>query len=558
MISFQVTYTESTQTRVVKLTELTAYPVGSTVKIFDNSSDVGGGYVTSSGVWSLYSDVDIPASKLPDQVILYRHDYSQPPKYDASSLPSASSVPTGTELVVGSKVVKSTGTALVSAFNNRAGRPKLCFVGSSLTQHGNNIGISKLSTDTRGWPFWLMAMLQDSAIAEQWVYTDPVSSKRYSVGSNRGVSAQYASVIDARIGDAAAMNADIYIVQQGTNDLAGLDVSTTIAAVTSTTKKLRDTGALVVLLTEPCRSFSAGTGWNLGGKAVLQREALNQAKRDLARTEIGVICVESDKYIMQATGESKTGYQYDGTHFSPIGAYNWALAIYEALVPTYITLKPKIINAAGVYNATYNPMGNLLPNPILATAASGYTKSTLPTGITSFTIVNNADGSVTVTIVTDGTGVAGDISGVYLTLHPSRLFNIGECLQLGVKVRSIIQADNLYSIKPAIKQQLSGVNIDYIFGGEKYISPSYVGSKTTYLPTTNVPLYIKTPRSVILNNGTDIYAQVYFEVNAGIVGTNSFILEGFDLRQTDLPWDVVGVSKTLGYSTQPYYGSADI
>ena len=143
MISFQVTYTESTQTRVVKLTELTAYPVGSTVKIFDNSSDVGGGYVTSSGIWSLYSDVDIPASKLLTQVNLYRHDYTQPPKYDVNNLPTTA--PIGTELAVGSHLLKSTGSALVSNFNNKMSRPKICFVGSSLTQHGNNWSPTKIT-----------------------------------------------------------------------------------------------------------------------------------------------------------------------------------------------------------------------------------------------------------------------------------------------------------------------------------------------------------------------------------------------------------------------------
>lgn len=35
MISFQVTHTESTQTKVVKLTELTAYPVGTNIIVLE-------------------------------------------------------------------------------------------------------------------------------------------------------------------------------------------------------------------------------------------------------------------------------------------------------------------------------------------------------------------------------------------------------------------------------------------------------------------------------------------------------------------------------------------
>ena len=35
MISFQVTYIENTQTRVVKLTELTAYPVGTNIIVLE-------------------------------------------------------------------------------------------------------------------------------------------------------------------------------------------------------------------------------------------------------------------------------------------------------------------------------------------------------------------------------------------------------------------------------------------------------------------------------------------------------------------------------------------
>lgn len=445
-----------------------------------------------------------------------------------------------------------------STKNNIQNKPKICFVGSSLTQHGNNWSPTKITTDSRGWPCWLMMMLQESAVAEQWLYTDPVTSTLYTVGSNRGFSGQFSKQINARKADIAKMKADIYIIQQGTNDLSSIDTQTTISNTIKTARFLRDTGAVVVLMTEPCRNFSIGNGWESGGVAQLRREALNSAKRSLASTDSGILCVESDKYLLQATGEAKTGYLYDGIHFSQTGAYYLALAIYETIVPKLLQFNPKIINAQGIYDAIYNPNGNLFANPTLLNAANGFTKSSLPTGVTVFNVVNNADNTTTVTITTDGSGTAGSVSSVYLTKASPKTHNIGEAVRCGIKIKAVAQSDNMYGIRAYTRAAKTGETSIYAYGAEKYISSSYVGTKTSYWPVNSTPMYNKTPALVVPFDGATITNGVYFDVNAGVAGTNIIVIEGMDARSGELPWVLLGVAKNVGYSSQNYYGGSDI
>lgn len=448
-------------------------------------------------------------------------------------------------------------SASSNTISNTMGKTKLCFVGSSLTQHGNGITPTKVSTDTRGWPCWLMMLLQNSCVAEQWQYLDPATSKLFSVGSNRGFSGQFSAQIDARKADIAAMKADVYIVQQGTNDLSSVDIGTTIANVTSTAKYLRDTGAIVLLLGEPPRNFSVGGGWESGGAAQKRRGALNKAKEELARSERGIYYVNVDPYLMQGTGESKPGYNYDGIHFSPVGAFNYACAVYDVL-SKLVPAIPKTINAQDVYDATYNPKGNLLPNPTLASLASGFTKSSLPTGVTGFTVTNNPDGTATLTITTDGTGAAGSASSVYLQQASPVTHGTSEAVSVGVKIKQITQADTLYGVRAYVRVSKTGQTSTYGFGAEKYISSSFPNSKTTYWPVTAVNLYNKTPKIPVPWADATVTGGVYVDVNAGVAGTNIIVLEGVDMRSSDLPWNILGVSQDVGYATQNYYGGTDV
>lgn len=479
--------------------------------------------------------------------------------YNSENKPSPASAGNGYEISVSGRTVKSNGTAWLSQASYKSCVPKLCFVGSSLTQHGNGWGPTKISWDSRGWPCWLMALMQDSAVAEQWTYLAP-NGNQYTVGSNRGFSGQYASEIDARKADIAAMNADYYIVQQGTNDLASKTTAETSASVVSTAKYLRDTGATVVLLPEPPRWFSLGSGWESGGFAQLRRHALNTIKRNLAGGERGFMCADSESGLIQASGDAVTAQFYDGTHLSSSGAYQWALNIFNGLVPSDIPFREHVISAQNVYDATNNQKGSLVANPTLQSNASGWTKSALVTGISAFTIANQGDGSLLVTITTDGAGPAGVVSAVSLLRDSPITHNIGEAIYAGVKVRSVSQTvPCLYGVKPYVRCSKTGETIVYGFGMEKYLSSSYPGSKTSYWPAIGTrSLYCRTPRVVVPYDGAAIKAGVYFEFNASVAGTTTIVLEGIDCFSGALPWDVVGVKQDTGYASQNIYGGTDV
>lgn len=449
--------------------------------------------------------------------------------------------------------------AMVPAEVKQRRTPRLCFVGSSLTQHGNGWGPTKISWDSRGWPCWLMALLQDSAVAEQWTYTAP-DGKQYTGGSNRGFSGQYASEIDARKADIAAMSADYYIVQQGTNDLASKPISETATAVVSTAKYLRDMGAKIVLLPEPPRWFSLGSGWESGGVAQLRRQALNMIKRNLADTERDILCADSDTGLIQATGDAIAAMFYDGTHLASAGAYQWALNGFNLLTAADIPFREHFISAQNVYDATNNPAGCLVANPNMQGDASGWTKSSLVTGISAFTAVTQSDGSLLVTITTDGSGPAGAVSAVSLLRDSLRTHNVGEAVWTGVKIRSVSQTvPCLYGVKPYTRCSKTAETTIYGFGMEKYISGSFAGSKTSYWPAISArSLYAKTPRVVIPYDGASIKAGVYFEFNAAVAGVTTIVLEGVDCFSGALPWDAIGVKQDTGYASQNVYGGADI
>lgn len=438
---------------------------------------------------------------------------------------------------------------------NLTGKPKVCFVGSSLVQHANDWNNLKIATTARGWPTWLMMMWQDAVVAEQWLYQDPISGNWYNNGSNRGYSGQTSVDIDARKTDIASMEADIYIIQQGTNDLANstLPVSTTIANVTSTAKFLRDTGALVVLLTEPCRSFTAGSGWESGGVAQLKRGALNTAKKNLAKYEPNILCVDSDKYIMAPSGDAKPNYLWDGTHFGANSAYYWALAIYEVL-SAYIPTVPVTINPQDLYDVTYNPRGNLIPNPTFSSTASGFVKSALPAGVTAFNITNNADGTTTFTVTTNGTGTNGAL--VSLLYSSPIVGNTNDAFLCNLKVKSITQSDTMLGLRAFAKAAKTGYGAQYTEGFEKYIKPSYPISSLNFVVPTTIPLLVRAPVLVVPYSGASMTFGMYVDVNAAVAGNNIFTVEGIEARYTDFPWTTVGVKQDTGYLSQPWYPAA--
>jgi hypothetical protein len=91
--------------------------------------------------------------------------------------------------------------------------------------------------------------------------------------------------------------------------------------------------------------------------------------------------------LTSTTGDILNGYAYDGLHPNAAGAYQIASVIYSHILGQYPPAPILSASAADVYDATYNPRGNLLPNGQM----SG-TSGTLTTNVTG-SLANNTTAS---------------------------------------------------------------------------------------------------------------------------------------------------------------------
>lgn len=436
---------------------------------------------------------------------------------------------------------------------------KTVIIGSSITQHASLWGATKISNCTRGWMSWLNYMVGQCLVYQTWKYTNPNDGATYLMGSNKGYSGQTSAEILSRIEDIKALKADIYIIQQGTNDLGftggtEIPIQTTIDNCLKTAKLLRETGAIVIMTGEPARTVGAGGIWVSGGDARKKRHMLNKAKRAFALKNKGVFYVNPDRDLVDPAnvdGEPYTGSSFDGTHYVAKGAYLWAKPIADVL----LTVLPKInrtIVADDLYSATYNPRGNLVVNPRLTGGGTSWTKATTGTGV-SATYTSNADGTLTVVITTTGAGAANAEGSV--TLQQTAVAKTGQTNEAYFTMCGIksITGPAVFAAQGYLRASATGQTSLYAFDMERYTNASFPLTLNAYWPvqSTSISGMLKTPSLVCEYNNTDLRAGIYIYVDTSVAGTTTVILDGIGLYQDDLPWDILGVTQTSGLATAP-------
>lgn len=238
---------------------------------------------------------------------------------------------------------------------------------------------------------------------------------------NFGVSGDTTAQMVARSLTVARSDADVVVVLGSTNDrTSGLTAAESIANLTTIVEDQRAAGKAVILIAETPRGDSTYTTKRLTASQIgehlqVTRWIMRQAsRRGVYPTDVWPVWCNS----ASTTADAVLGMTYDGLHPAQVGAK----AIGDAVAAVLATILPAIsgdvlASNADLYDATYNPRGNLLGNGMLdgssGGVATGWTLLAAPTGVT-----------ITATKVTSGNNVWQQfaISGTPSTSSPSLEF----------------------------------------------------------------------------------------------------------------------------------------
>lgn len=270
-----------------------------------------------------------------------------------------------------------------SVLGNRVGT-----IGTSLIQQNDVATAAKISHWNRG-PFswarffskgrFVCEIWHDPAVYPGWEPSQVPGATRNFRGMNAGVSGQTDSLIQARRAYLAdEVRVDIVFIDDGTNDMAPVAKEVIHAQRVKLAQYYLSRGIVVVLLPILSR---ATTSWAQGGAERPKAAWISQKTREFCdRTEH---CYHLDWNIpwvdaASADGVPRAGYSNDGIHFAPPGGVadgEYIATFLQRLLPDPA---PRVWSADDKFNATHNPLGNLLSNPFCT--GTGGTPGTGTTG----------------------------------------------------------------------------------------------------------------------------------------------------------------------------------
>ena len=223
--------------------------------------------------------------------------------------------------------------------------PIFAFCGDSITANGS---ISPNQWTDQGWVCWFRRMCSDSAM--------------FKISNNFAVASTNSNhLIDTQLPLLLASDATHVIVMEGNND----DSSVANTTVNYQTFYDACTEANIAVIFIPVMPHSAPSSFDAVRTA--QVSAMNKWLVDKSQIYPNLYYIDTLKTIMDfATGDAISGFHRDGVHTTIEGARLLGLAVYDgikSILPSSVNLT-KVFNANS-YSATYNPNGNLYPNPLL-------------------------------------------------------------------------------------------------------------------------------------------------------------------------------------------------
>lgn len=272
-----------------------------------------------------------------------------------------------------------------------AGGSKLALIGDSQTQQNNLYSLTNRNCNrsVKGWLNWYdffngHPFYHPTAGDPSLAYdTGSISGTGRLIGCNNGIAGDHTTGMKGRYtADVLSKAPDIIIGHGGTNDINGsVAASTIFANVKEMIDRGLDAGALVVWQTVFPRSTENG-GTDFTATQKLIRARYNDMLKDYGLRTKNLIVVDHDILMVDpATGMMRTGYTAEGLHLNTLGAYIQYLgmeaALRDIIPPAFngLTFDPN-----NLYDATENPCGNLLPNPMLS-GTGGTTSSAGVSGV---------------------------------------------------------------------------------------------------------------------------------------------------------------------------------
>ena len=265
---------------------------------------------------------------------------------------------------------------LFARANRASPGSRVAVIATSLGQQGITANSTTLATNTRSWLDWAKffsngafesPVWHDTTVYEGWEPSGVQGTSRNFRGLNAGVSGQTSAQIFARRSFLVdRVECDIIILDCGTNDMGNTAKEVIQQYRESLANYYLQNGKKVVLLPILSRALSS---WPSNQDQRKKAAWINSKTRDF--------CVKTrDCYFFDwnaswvdtanADGEPRPWHSADGIHFNPTGAVAVGERLAEFLKVTFgLSAQSLVWSQDDKYDATNNPRGNLLPNPLL-------------------------------------------------------------------------------------------------------------------------------------------------------------------------------------------------
>lgn len=203
---------------------------------------------------------------------------------------------------------------------------------------------------------------------------------------------------------------------------SGIDAATTIANLTTIIQALIDAGKRVFWITATPKGDSTFTAVRLSNGTPNQLRYQNQVRDwqlHKAPDLFGPNYIPIDAWSAiasrgSATGDAILGETYDGLHQGPRGAFHIASLIVDHIKGLYPVRSLLSSSATDVYDATYNPRGNMLPNGQM-TGVAGTLTTDVTGDLADSTTAITANWSGMTAVCSKVTTDTGDWQQVHIT-----------------------------------------------------------------------------------------------------------------------------------------------
>jgi lysophospholipase L1-like esterase len=420
--------------------------------------------------------------------------------------------------------------------------PVIAFAGDSITYGtiGQNTETRTANTN-RGVSFWIPALTKQHLRTRQDL--------------NFGVKADTSEMLLARIGDVAASDADIVVVHIGTNDVNYAVNAGTFTAFKSNLNAIWDAllnaGKVVIAIPPLPRDIATTANRAMLWQMIRWvREQQWTGRRNFHVVDPGSLFVDP----LSPTGAPRTGYTYDGLHPKGQGAFAVAKPIADLLNSLYPAFNDcPMISVADVYNAQFNPTGNLIKNGILngtqgilgGSGGSSFAGQ-IADGLRADVYQNGGTLTDLVVTASKGTGedgrpfqqftLAGPYQGGFASLLSFRAlpanfadYAIGDVVvgELEYEIEGRDTDQNVSGVTASLTLTMGGVSSIFQDGRE--------GSNADQMPAMAHKAVLRTPPATLTALPTEIQfgAIISFrQVGAGILAANSTVrFTGFSLRK---------------------------